>query len=64
MAQAFLPAFFLSLLLAALALEHPTPMRQVLAIISIGLPVAIRAQGVVRGAVPRQLCHSDAVLSP
>ena len=45
--SAFLPAFLLSLLLAALALEHPTPMRQVLAIISIGLPVAIRAQGVV-----------------
>jgi hypothetical protein len=45
--SAFLPAFLLSILLAALALEHPTPMRQVLAIISIGLPVAIRAQGVV-----------------
>ena len=45
--SAFLPAFLLSLLLAALALEHPTPMRQVLAIIAIGLPVAIRAQGVV-----------------
>jgi len=45
--SAFLPAFLLSLLLLALALEHPTPMRQVLAIIAIGLPVAIRAQGVV-----------------
>ena len=45
--SAFLPAFFLSLLLVTLALEQPTPMRQVLAIISIGLPVAIRAQGVV-----------------
>jgi hypothetical protein len=45
--SAFLPAFLLSMLLAALALEHPTPLRQVLAIISIGLPVAIRAQGVV-----------------
>jgi hypothetical protein len=45
--SAFLPAFLLSLLLAALALEHPTPMRQVLAIVSIALPVAIRAQGVV-----------------
>ena len=45
--SAFLPAFLLSVLLAALALEHPTPMRQVLAIVSIALPVAIRAQGVV-----------------
>jgi len=45
--SAFLPAFLLSLLLVALALEHPTPMRQVLAIVSIALPVAIRAQGVV-----------------
>ena len=45
--SAFLPAFLLSVLLAALALEHPTPMRQVLAIVSIVLPVAIRAQGVV-----------------
>ena len=45
--SAFLPVFLLSVLLAALALEHPTPMRQVLAIVSIGLPVAIRAQGVV-----------------
>jgi hypothetical protein len=45
--SAFLPAFLLSLLLATLALEHPTAIRQVLAIVSIGLPVAIRAQGVV-----------------
>jgi hypothetical protein len=45
--SAFLPAFLLSVLLAALALEHPKPMRQVLAIVSIALPVAIRAQGVV-----------------
>jgi hypothetical protein len=45
--SAFLPAFLLSLLLAALALERPTPLRQVLAIVSIALPVAIRAQGVV-----------------
>jgi hypothetical protein len=45
--SAFLPAFLLSMLLAALALERPTPVRQVLAIVSIALPVAIRAQGVV-----------------
>src|SRR6476660_8003038 len=45
--SAFLPAFLLWMLLAALALEHPTPLRQVLAIVSIALPVAIRAQGVV-----------------
>lgn len=45
--SAFLPAFLLSMLLAALALERPTPVRQVLAIVSITLPVAIRAQGVV-----------------
>src|SRR5215204_1803322 len=45
--SAFLPAFLLSLLLVTLALEDPTPIRQVLAIVSIGLPVAIRAQGVV-----------------
>src|SRR5689334_14432455 len=45
--SAFLPAFLLSVLLAALALERPTPLRQLLAIVSIGLPVAIRAQGVV-----------------
>jgi len=45
--SAFLPAFLLSLLLVTLALEDPTPIRQVLAIASIALPVAIRAQGVV-----------------
>jgi len=45
--SAFLPAFLLSVLLAALALERPTVLRQALAIVSIGLPVAIRAQGVV-----------------
>jgi hypothetical protein len=45
--SAFLPAFLLSMLLAALALERPTPVRQVLAIVSIALPVGIRAQGVV-----------------
>jgi hypothetical protein len=45
--SAFLPAFLLSMLLVALALERPTALRQVLAIVSIGLPVAIRAQGVV-----------------
>ena len=44
--SAFLPAFLLWILLAALALERPTPLRQVLAVVSIGLPVAIRAQGV------------------
>ena len=44
--SAFLPAFLLTILLTALALERPTPLRQVLAVVSIGLPVAIRAQGV------------------
>lgn len=44
--SAFLPAFLLWILLAARALERPTPLRQVLAVVSIGLPVAIRAQGV------------------
>jgi hypothetical protein len=44
--SAFLPAFFLWILLAARALERPTPLRQVLAVVSIGLPVSIRAQGV------------------
>ena len=42
--SAFLPAFLLWILLAARALERPTPLRQVLAIVSIGLPVAIRAR--------------------
>ena len=45
--SAFLPAYLLAMLLAALALERPTPVRQVLAIVSIALPVSIRAQGVV-----------------
>jgi hypothetical protein len=45
--SAFLPAFLLWILLAARALERPTLLRQVLAIVSIGLPVAIRAQGIV-----------------
>ena len=45
--SAFLPAFLLSMLLAALALERPTVFRQVLAVASIGLPFAVRAQGVV-----------------
>jgi hypothetical protein len=45
--SAFLPAFLLSVLLLALALERPTVLRQILAIVSIALPVAIRAQGVV-----------------
>jgi hypothetical protein len=44
--SAFLPAFLLWILLAARALERPTPLRQVLAVVAIGLPVAIRAQGV------------------
>ena len=44
--SAFFPAFLLWILLAARALERPTPLRQVLAVVSIGLPVAIRAQGV------------------
>jgi hypothetical protein len=43
--SAFLPAFLLWIWLAARALERPTPLRQVLAVVSIGLPVAIRAQG-------------------
>ena len=45
--SAFLPAFLLSVLLLALALERPTVLRQILAIVSIALPVAVRAQGVV-----------------
>ena len=45
--SAFLPAFLLWVLVAALALERPTPLRQVLAIVLIALPVAVRAQGVV-----------------
>jgi hypothetical protein len=44
--SAFLPVFFLWILLAARALERPTPLRQMLAIVSIGLPVATRTQGV------------------
>lgn len=44
--SAFLPAFLLWTLLVARALERPTPLRQALAVVSIGLPVAIRAQGV------------------
>lgn len=44
--SAFLLAFMLWILLAARALERPTPLRQVLAVVAIGLPVAIRAQGV------------------
>jgi hypothetical protein len=45
--SAFLLAFLTSLFLAALALERPTVVRQVLAVASIGLPFAVRAQGVV-----------------
>jgi hypothetical protein len=45
--SAFLPAFLLWVLIAALALERPSPLLQVLAIVLIALPVAIRAQGVV-----------------
>jgi hypothetical protein len=45
--SAFLPAFLTSIFLAALALERPTVFRQVLAVVSIGLPFAVRAQGVV-----------------
>src|SRR5262245_1852190 len=44
--SAFFPAFLLWILLAARALERPTALRQVLAVVSIGLPVAIRSQGV------------------
>jgi len=44
--SAFFPAFLLWILLAALALERPTVQRQVLAVVLIGLPVAIRSQGV------------------
>ncbi len=45
--SAFLAAFLMSIFLAALALERPTVFRQVLAVASIGLPFAVRAQGVV-----------------
>ena len=45
--SAFLLAFLTSIFLAALALERPTVFRQVLAVASIGLPFAVRAQGVV-----------------
>src|SRR5580765_2279959 len=44
--SAFFPAFLLWVLLAARALERPTALRQALAVVSIGLPVAIRSQGV------------------
>jgi hypothetical protein len=45
--SAFLLAFLTSILLAALALERPTVFRQALAVASIGLPFAVRTQGVV-----------------
>jgi hypothetical protein len=45
--SAFLPAFLTSMLLVALALERPTVLRQIVAVVALGLPVAIRAQGVV-----------------
>lgn len=45
--SAFMPAFLAALIALALALERPTPLRQVIAVAAIALPVAVRAQGVL-----------------
>jgi hypothetical protein len=49
--NAFFPAFVLACFAMAVALERPTLLHQLWAVIAVGLTIAVRAQGVVVGVV-------------
>jgi hypothetical protein len=49
--NAFFPAFLLACLAIAVALERPTLLHQVAALLAVGLTIAVRAQGVLLALV-------------